>query len=73
MNAATFEQAELAKQKAFELLRDLPGLSGIGITAVGQGYGVKVNLRNADAHAAIPEEIDGVRVVAEVIGVITAD
>jgi hypothetical protein len=70
---ATREQAELAKRKACELLSDVPGVNGIGIAVLDGGYGVKVNLRHADARAAIPEEIDGVRVVVDVIGIITAD
>lgn len=70
---ATLEQAELAKQKARELLAGVAGINGIGIAVLDCGYGVKINLRNEDARASIPDEIDGVRVVAEVIGVITAD
>ena len=71
--STTLEQAELAKQKARELLAGVPGVNGIGIAILEGGYGVKINLYHAQARAAIPDEIDGVRVVAEVVGIITAD
>jgi hypothetical protein len=70
--SASFEQAERAKQKVCDLLAGVPSVNGIGIAALEDGYSVKVNLRNTDARAAIPEEIDGVRIVVEVIGIISA-
>ncbi len=69
---ATFEEAERAQAKAIELLAGNPAVNGIGIAVLDCGYGVKVNLRFADAHAAIPEEIDGVCVIVDVIGGISA-
>jgi len=71
--STTRDQAELAKAKAFDLLAGVPGLNGIGIAVLGDGYGVKVNLTEATAHAAIPSEIGGVPVVVEIIGIISAD
>ncbi|HJQ41098.1 MAG TPA: hypothetical protein VKB93_28510 [Thermoanaerobaculia bacterium] len=69
---ATFEEAERAKAKAIELLASNPAVNGIGIAVLECGYGVKVNLRYADTHAAIPEEIDGVRIIVDVIGGVSA-
>lgn len=44
---------------------------GVGITKVGNGYGLKVNLRRAPAKkAALPSLVDGVPVVVDVVGAV---
>jgi hypothetical protein len=66
-NTTTLEQARAAKPKALAVLAALP-LAGVGITRIGSGYGLKVNLRQSVAVGAVPEQVDGVPVTTEVVG-----
>jgi hypothetical protein len=68
-NATTLEQARAAKSKAAPLLAALP-VVGIGITRIGDGYGLKVNLSECVADSAVPEHVDGVPIKTEVVGAI---
>jgi hypothetical protein len=70
INCCTLDVARAAKAKASTLLADLP-VVGIGVTRVGEGYGLKINLSEAVPAVALPEQIDGVPVKAEVVGEIT--
>ena len=47
-----------------------PGVVGIGLARRERDYVVKVNLTDAAACARVPRDIDGVRVVTEVVGVV---
>ncbi|MBI2425189.1 MAG: hypothetical protein HYV27_20350 [Candidatus Hydrogenedentes bacterium] len=72
MNTTSLEQARAAKPRVRDLLRGVPQLTGVGITRVGEGYAVKVNLSGpSDAGAALPSEIDGVPIRVEIIGTVT--
>jgi len=66
-NTATLEQARMAKAKAVALLRALP-LTGVGITRIGAGYGLKVNLSESVASGSVPDHVDGVPITTEVVG-----
>ena len=66
-NTTTLEQARTAKAKAAVLLRALP-LAGVGITRIGAGYGLKVNLSENVAAGSVPDDVDGVPVTTEVVG-----
>lgn len=66
---ATLEEARAAKSKATALLASLP-VVGVGITRVGDGYGVKVNLSVQVSSDAVPDKIDGVPIKTEVVGTI---
>lgn len=69
VNRASIQLARSAKQRALELLGDLPGLVGIGLCKVGDGYGLKVNLEAAPPRRArVPKSIDGVPVNVQVVG-----
>jgi hypothetical protein len=46
-----------------------PGVVGIGLARRDSGYVVKVDLADARTASRMPREIDGVPVVADVIGV----
>lgn len=61
----TLEQARAAKVRAVEELAALP-VVGIGITRVGDGYGLKVNL-GADPTGEVPTTVAGVPVKVEVV------
>lgn len=64
---ATLDEARAAKTKAIALLASLP-VVGLGITRVGDGYGVKVNLSAQVANDAVPSEVDGVPIKTEIVG-----
>lgn len=65
------EQALKAKEKAKELLREVPGISGIGVGWDKRGRPlVKVNLHHKADKATrkkIPKSVDGVRVEVELV------
>lgn len=61
------EVAKAAKAKIVAQLAGVPEVKGIGIALLEGGYGVKVNLRT-ESSTPIPEEIDGVPVIVDVIG-----
>jgi hypothetical protein len=68
---ATLEQARAAKEEALKVFRKLGPVMGVGITRVGDGYGVKINVREPlAANAGVPDSVDGVPVRVEVVGVI---
>jgi hypothetical protein len=66
-NTTTLEQARAAKRKAVACLAALP-VVGVGITRIGDGYGLKVNLSEGVADDAVPEQMDGVPIKTEVVG-----
>lgn len=49
----------------------LSKLPVVGITRVGNGYGLKVNLSVGVADGDMPADVDGVPLKAEVVGAIT--
>jgi hypothetical protein len=66
VTGATLDQARAAKKRVREALADRPEVTGIGITRHGDGYAVKVDL--ARPCAAVPPEMGGVPVHAEIVG-----
>jgi hypothetical protein len=71
MNEKTLDEARAAKAKAITALSKIRSVNGIGITRVGDGYGVKVNLAEPPApEVNLPEAIDGVPIRVEVVGTI---
>ena len=71
MAGATLESARAAKPAVQKVFAALGEVVGVGITRVGDGYGVKVNLRAAPAAGVeLPAEVDGVPVRVEVVGAI---
>jgi hypothetical protein len=70
-NAHTLDEARAAKARALEVFGHLATVVGVGITRIGGGYGVKVNLREPPtSRATLPETVDGVPVRVEVVGTI---
>jgi hypothetical protein len=72
MTAAPLDRARAAKVKIAALVEDLPELRGLGIAMLDDGFGVQVNLSAMPPGCVIPAEIDGVPVIVEIIGAITA-
>jgi hypothetical protein len=71
MKTIGLDEARAAKERAKALFADRTSVVGIGITRVGDGYGVKVNLEVPPAaDADLPETIDGVPIRIEVVGTI---
>jgi hypothetical protein len=56
---------------AFRLAAE-PGVVGIGLARRESDYVVKVDLADAAAAARVPQDVDGVRVVTEVVGAVRA-
>jgi hypothetical protein len=69
--AITIERARAAKAAAKQELGHVPGVSGVGLTKVGDDYALKVNLRDElPPGVKVPESIAGVPVQVEVVGTI---
>jgi hypothetical protein len=64
-SAARAAKSVLATRLAAE-----PGVVGIGLARRQSDYVLKVDLADAAAAARVPHDVDGVRVVTEVIGVV---
>ena len=72
-NSSTLEAARGAKARVLAMLRTQASLTGVGITRVGKGYGVKVNFASAPGpDCDVPEEVEGVPVRVEITGSIRA-
>ena len=68
----TRADARAAKSVLAESLGGDPGIVGIGLARRQSDYVLKVNLADAAAARRVPEDVDGVRVVTEVVGTIRA-
>ena len=64
----SLDQARAAKASAAAAFGRLAEVAGVGITRVGDGYGVKVNLSRPPDTTGLPTEIDGVPIQVEIIG-----
>jgi hypothetical protein len=62
--------ARAAKSALVESLSGDPGVVGIGLARRDSGYVVKVDLADAGVARRVPGDVDGVRVVTEVVGTI---
>ncbi len=62
--------ARAAKSALSEQLAAVPEVVGIGLARRGTGYVVKVDLAEPGAARRVPSDVDGVRVVTQVIGVV---
>jgi hypothetical protein len=71
MNCTTLDEARAAKAKVLAAFGDDQSVVGVGITRIGEGYGVKLNLEAPPApDANLPKDIDGVPIRVEVVGTI---
>ena len=71
MTPATLQEAEAAKRKLRERLSGISAIRGIGIATLRRGYGIKVNLLDQSARHLVPDDIDGVPVIVDVVGIIS--
>ena len=68
MIPATLDRARAAKQKLAERLRNVADVRGIGIAVLDGGYGVKVNFGGRPPAGVVPDDVDGVPVIVDVVG-----
>jgi hypothetical protein len=69
MAEITLKQAQAAKREVKRLAGRIDKGAAVGITRIGDAYGVKVNLTAPlDGGVVMPTEIDGVQIRVEVIG-----
>ncbi len=68
----TRADARAAKSVLAESLGGDPGIVGIGLARRRSDYVLKVNLADPGAAVRVPEDVDGVQVVTEVVGTIRA-
>jgi hypothetical protein len=67
--SCTLEEARKAKPRARAVFEPLGSVVGVGITRIGSGYGLKVNLESKPpADTPMPADVDGVPVRVEVVG-----
>jgi hypothetical protein len=72
MKSCSLEQARAAKGAAAKIFGRRLRVAGVGITSIGDGYGLKVNLVEAAAGSmTLPTEVEGVPVTVEVVGPIS--
>lgn len=64
------DAARAAKSTLVESLAGEPGVVGIGLARESSGYVVTVDLADEGAASRVPADVDGVRVVTQVVGVI---
>lgn len=70
-SSCTLVQARAAKEAAQGVFARLATVAGIGVTRVGRGYGLKINVATAPTgKRALPSEVQGVPVKIEVVGTI---
>jgi hypothetical protein len=62
--------ARAAKSTLAAQLAAVPGVVGIGLARRDAGYVVKVDLADAAVAGQVPGDVDGVRVVTEVVGMV---
>ncbi|MEY2565169.1 MAG: hypothetical protein QOH88_3362 [Verrucomicrobiota bacterium] len=65
----SLDQVRAAKRQALGAFKRLGKVNGVGITRVGEGYGLKINLEEAPAkEVTLPDAIQGIPVRVEVVG-----
>ena len=66
---ATLEQARAVKAQAVRTVRRIVSDAAVGLTRVGGGYGLKVNLTQPlKAGEQLPARIEGVPMITETVG-----
>jgi len=68
-SGCSLEEVRAAKAETIEAFERLALVVGVGVTRIGTGYGLKVNLqRKPGAKTSLPANIKGVPVRVEVVG-----
>jgi len=69
MNPATLEAASAAVEKLAVQIAGLPELCGLGVAVLDDGFAIKVNV-SAFPAAKLPDDVDGVPVIVDIVGTI---
>lgn len=65
----TVEQARRAKVQVGHMVRHIPEVNGIGITRLGNGWAVRVNLVSKPSDTSkLPVAVDGVPIQTKIVG-----
>jgi hypothetical protein len=68
----SLDEARRVKSRAGNAARGQASVVGVGLTKLGDAYAVKINLgAPVPTSAKLPTEIDGVRIIYEVVGQIS--
>ena len=70
MSAVSITRARNAKARLKALVKDDASVAGVGLTKVGGDYALKLNLKTARGASGVPDSIDRVPIVKEVVGTI---
>lgn len=66
---SSLDKVRAAKRQALGTFKRLGQVDGVGITRIGKGYGLKINLQKAPSgKSPLPATIKGVPVLVEVVG-----
>lgn len=68
MSGTSLEKARAAKAHTVDMIGDSDDVVGVGITKANGGFAVKVNYRTDGLINRLPDVIDGVQIVKEVVG-----
>ncbi len=68
-SSVTLEAARAAKARALVQFVGVPEVNGIGLSRRGDGYVLKINCETQPS-VEIPNSIDGVEVITEIVGII---
>lgn len=69
----SLDKARAAQRKAQTRFAGVSEVNGVGITRIGAGFGLKVNLTSRPApETQLPDQIDDVPITVEVVGPIRA-
>ena len=67
--AVSLKNVRAAKSRVMAVFSELAEVVGVGITTVGAGYGLKVNLKSLPkSPSKLPTHVDDVPVTVEVVG-----
>ena len=69
---ADLQQAREAKQHLRAQLREVDGVTGIGLARAGDDYRLQVNVVEPAVGSAVPTSVDGVSVRVRLTGPVTA-
>jgi hypothetical protein len=68
-NTHSLDEARAAKSRAQAVFEELAAVVGVGVTRIGNGYGLKVSLCVPPLpDVVLPTEVDGIPVRLEVVG-----
>jgi hypothetical protein len=65
---ATPAAAERAQKILAERLAGIPGVRAIGIAVLDGGFGVKVHFSETPPEGSVPDDVDGIPIIVDIVG-----